>query len=191
MPGDVPPVADEREALLGFLAQQRYVVRIAAYGLDDAQARERSSSSALSVGGIIKHLALVERFWTSVACQKVKSTGSAEHYEATFRMNPDETLAALLDVYAAAAAETDAAVAVIGDLGAPVPVPSGMPWLPQDVDAWSLRWVLLHLIEETARHAGHADVVRESVDGATAMPLMAAAEKWPASSWMTPWEPAA
>ena len=61
---------------------------------------------------------------------------------------------------------------------------------PDDIDAWSVRWVLLHLIEEVARHAGHADIVREAVDGATMYPLMAAAEGWPATDWMQPWEPA-
>lgn len=72
-----------------------------------------------------------------------------------------------------------------------MPVPKGVPWFPDDVDAWSVRWVLLHLIQETARHAGHADIVRESVDGGTAMPLMAAVESWPVSPWILPWEPAA
>ncbi len=66
-----------------------------------------------------------------------------------------------------------------------------MPWFPDDIDAWTVRWVLLHLIEETARHAGHADMVREAIDGATAFPLMAAAEGWPATPWLQPWQPAA
>jgi hypothetical protein len=68
-------------------------------------------------------------------------------------------------------------------------VPKGVPWFPADVEAWSVRWVLLHLIEETARHVGHADIIRESLDGATAIPLMAAVEGWPASPWVQPWEP--
>jgi hypothetical protein len=62
-----------------------------------------------------------------------------------------------------------------------------VPWFPDGVEAWSVRWVLLHLIEETARHAGHADIVRESIDGATAFPVMAAAEGWPATPWLQPW----
>ena len=49
-------------------------------------------------------------------------------------------------------------------------MPQGVPWFPDDVEAWSVRWVLLHLIEETARHAGHADIVRETIDGATVLP---------------------
>lgn len=64
-------------------------------------------------------------------------------------------------------------VGAISDLGRPVPVPKGVPWFPDDLDEWSVRWVLLHLIEETARHAGHADIIRESVDGATSGPLIA------------------
>ena len=55
-----------------------------------------------------------------------------------------------------------------------MPVPKGVPWYPDDVDAWSVRWVLLHLVEEIGRHAGHADIVRESIDGATMYALMAA-----------------
>ena len=87
------------------------------------------------------------------------------------------------------AAETGGGRRPIGDLDQPVPVPKGVPWYPDDVDAWSVRWVLLHLIEEIARHAGHADIVREAIDGATIFELLAAAEGWPATDWLQPWEP--
>ena len=70
-----------------------------------------------------------------------------------------------------------------------MPVPKGVPWFPDDVEAWSVRWVLLHLVEETARHAGHADILRESIDGATMYELMAAAEGWPPSDWLQPRTP--
>ncbi len=142
------PVAGEREGLLGFLAQQRRVLKITAYGLTEEQ---------------------------------------VEEYGAGFRLTPDDTLGSLLTAYDEVAAYTEQAVAGIGDLGRPVPVPDE-PWFPSDVEAWSVRWVLLHLIEETARHAGHADVVRESIDGATAYELMAAAERWEPSPWLKPWE---
>ncbi len=55
--------------------------------------------------------------------------------------------------------------------------------------AWSVRWVWFHLVEELARHAGHADIIREAVDGATMYPLVAAAEGFPATDWLTPWSP--
>lgn len=186
MPGQVPPVVDEREALLGYLAQQRYGLRLTAFGLTDDQARATPAASALSVGGLIKHVAAMERGWINIVMQRDEKT--QEEYADDFRVGPDETLASVLAGYDAAAAETDAVVATITDLGQAVPVPKGVPWFPDDVEAWSVRWVLLHLIEETARHAGHADIVRESIDGATAFPLMAAAEDWPATPWLQPWE---
>ena len=187
MPGMVPPVADERDALLAYLRHERHVMCLTAYGLTDDQARRAPGPGPLSVGGLIKHVSSVERGWIEIIFGR--NEGSPEDYETNFRMGPDETLAEVLEAYDDVARTTEAAIAGIGDLGQAVPVPPGVPWFPDDVEAWSVRWVLLHLIQETARHAGHADIMRESVDGATAFPLMAAAEGWPASPWMTPWEP--
>jgi uncharacterized damage-inducible protein DinB len=191
MPGQVHPVADEREGLLAYLAQQRSVMRIAAYGLSDEQARATPTAGPLSVGGLIKHVATTERGWIDIALQRERPTaGDAQAaYEDNFRLGPNETLADVLRLYDEVAQETEAAIAGIPDLGRAVPVPKGVPWFPDDVDAWSVRWVLLHLISETARHAGHADIVRELIDGATAFPLMAAVEGWPATEWMQPWQP--
>jgi uncharacterized damage-inducible protein DinB len=189
MPGQVSPVADEREGLLAYLDQQRHVLRVAAYGLTDEQARLTPTRSALSVGGLVKHVAQTERGWVDTVLQRPPAGDEAESaYEDGFRLLEDETLADILAFYDEVAAETAAVVADL-DMDHPVPVPPA-PWNPTDVDAWSLRWVLLHLIEETARHAGHADIVREAVDGATAFELLAAAEGWPATDWLQPWQPA-
>ncbi|HEX8919624.1 MAG TPA: DinB family protein [Chloroflexota bacterium] len=187
MPGQAPPVADEREGLLAYLAQQRYALRIAAYGLTDEQARATPTRSALSIGGLIKHVAATEQHWTDTILQRSRT--NEEDYLAGFRLGLNETLESVLQRYDEVARETEAIIADIPDLGQPVPIPQGVPWFPSDVDAWSVRWVLLHLIEETARHAGHADIVRESIDGATAFPLLAAAEGWPSTPWLQPWEP--
>ena len=186
MPGLVSPVADERHGLLAYLAQQRYVLRVAAYGLTDAQARATPAASALSIGALIKHVATTERSWINMVLRRPRP--SAEDYAANFRLEPGETLASVLNLYDEVAAQTEAAIAEIGDLGQPVPVPQGVSWFPDDVEAWSVRWVLFHLIEETARHAGQADIIRESLDGATAFPLMAAVEGWPVSPWLQPWQ---
>jgi uncharacterized damage-inducible protein DinB len=182
-------VSDERDGLLAYLDQQRHVARVAAFGLTDEQARETPTPSALSVGGLIKHLAHVERQW--IRTLQGRDERDYETYAASFRMAPDDTLPDLLADYERAAEETGAAMAEVADLGQPVPVPKGVPWFPQDVDAWSVRWILLHLIEETARHAGHADIVREAIDGASAFSLMAAEEGWPETPWLKPWRPAA
>ena len=189
MPGQAPPKADERELLLAYIAQQRDGVRNAAYGLTDEQARLAPAASALSIGGLVKHVAAMEEGWIDMILQRDR--GSREDRESSyadnFRLGPDESLAEALARYEAVAKETEAVIAGIGDLDRPVPVPKGVPWFPDDVDAWSVRWVLLHLIEEIARHAGHADIVRESIDGATMYELMAAAEGWPATDWLQPW----
>lgn len=187
MPGQVPPVPDERTGLVAFLAQQRDVIKLTAFGLTDDETRLAPSASPLSVGGLIKHAATTERGWVDLIVSRERDATEAD-YELNFRMLADETLADVFDLYDEIARETEAVLAAVPDLGQPVPVPPGVPWYPDDVDAWSVRWVLLHLIAETARHAGHADIVRESIDGATAFPLMAAAEGWPATDWMQPWE---
>jgi uncharacterized damage-inducible protein DinB len=188
MPGLVPPFTDERQLLLGFLAQQREALRNAAYGLTDEQARSTPSVSALSIAGLLKHASHGERSWMNTA--QGTPSGSAEEYADAFAVPPAVTLADLLDHYAETAAHTEAVIATL-DLDQAVPVPQGVPWFPDDVEAWNVRWVLIHLIEEIARHAGHADIIRESIDGATCYPLMAAVEGWPATEWLQPWKPAA
>ena len=190
MPGMAPPVADERDGLLSYLRQQRDALRITSYGLSDEQARLRPTAGTLSIGGLVKHVTDVERTWIGLVTQQPDDRDVAAYLEG-FTMRDDESLADLLDDYAAAASETEKVVANVTDLGQAVPVPRGVPWFPADVEAWSVRWVLLHLIEETARHGGHADIVRESIDGATFHPLMAAAEGWPATPWLQPWKAAA
>lgn len=192
MPGGVRPVADERDGLLSFLAQQRYVLKVTAHGLTDEQARLAPSASSLSIGGLIKHVAATEDNWIDTVLEQPKpfDPSAVADYMEAFTLGPDETLAGALARYDEVAKRTESVIAGIADLGQPVPVPKGVPWFPDDVEAWSVRWVLLHLIQETARHAGHADIVRESIDGATAMPLLAAVEGWPPSPWIKPWEPA-
>ena len=179
MPGTVRPVVDERDGLLAYLAQQRDALRFAVHGLTDEQATAKPTVSGLSLGGLIKHVAQVERYWiVELVAQRPLPERQNQDYEAAFRLGEGETLASVLDVYAAVAAETEAIIGAIPDMGQPVPVPKGVPWFPKDVEAWSVRWVLLHVIEETARHAGHADIIRESLDGRTMYELMAAAEGW-------------
>jgi uncharacterized damage-inducible protein DinB len=189
MPGNVPPVEGERANLLAYLEQQRYGIRLTAFGLTDAQARATPTSSALSVGGLIKHVTAMERNWMDIILQRDRAGTDPAEYGDDFVMRPDETLADIWADNERCGHETEAIVAAIADLGQAVPVPKGVPWFPDDVEAWSVRWVLLHVIEEVARHAGHADIVREHIDGGTMYPIMAAAEKWPESPWMQPWKP--
>jgi hypothetical protein len=189
MPGNVPSVVGERANLLAYLEQQRYGIRLTAFGLTDEQARATPTSSTLSVGGLIKHVTATERGWMNDVLQKSAPANDESGYVDGFTMGPDETLSGILADNELCGRETEEIVAGIADLGQPVPVPKDVPWFPDDVDSWEVRWVLLHLIEELARHAGHADILREHIDGGRMHPIMAAAEKWPESPWMQPWKP--
>jgi Protein of unknown function (DUF664) len=198
MPGMPPPAADERESLLEFLAFQQNAFFAAAYGLTDDQARSTPSVSALSIGGLLKHAAGVQKGWVErAACapefppkdDRPMAEVMAE-YADQYVMRDDETLEQLLAQLEQQNAE---ALRVFrqADLDTPVPVPRDVPWFPQDLDHWNVRWVVLHLVEELCRHAGHADIIRESIDGATMYELMAANEEWPETDFIKRWRPAA
>lgn len=198
MPGMPPPAADERQTLLDFLAFQQNAFAAVAHGLTDDQARSAPSVSTLSIGGLIKHIAGVQQSWT----ERVRSAPTlpppdprpfeerAAEYADQYVMGADESLAQLLRSLEQQNADTLRAFAET-DLDTPVPVPHDVPWFPQDVDNWSVRWVAQHLIEELSRHAGHADIIRESIDRATMYELMAAHEEWPETQWIKRWRPAA
>jgi uncharacterized damage-inducible protein DinB len=188
MSAQVGAITNEQEGLLGYLAQMRYVIRLTAYGLDGEQLRAAPTASALTVGGLIKHVAYTEESWIRTIRREPKEL-DYEGYQQHFRLADGETIEDVFDYYDRVAEQTEKTVAEIGDLGYSVPVDKA-PWNRADVDSWSLRWVLLHLIQETARHAGHADIIREAIDGGTAYPLMAAAEGWPETPWLKPWKPA-
>jgi hypothetical protein len=183
-----PPMGDERELLLNFLAAQRSGLRNAAFGLTDEQAGCAATESTLTIGGLVKHVASTEALWIDMVVQR-SGGGDQQTYADNFSLGDGETLDDVVVRLDAVAVETERVVRSL-DLDHPVPVPKGVPWFPDDIDAWSLRWVLLHLIEEVARHAGHADIIRETIDGATMYPLQAAAEGWPETDWLKPWKPA-
>lgn len=194
MSAHAPFVTDERSALHAFLRQQQDAFRNAAYGLTDEQAGIRSTVSDLRIGSLIKHATLVSQNWLDSAVaapgrpDATPADGMAAWTEA-FTWRQTDTLEAALARYDEVCGQVLDAVATL-DLGTPVPVPDA-PWFPKDVTAWSIRWVWFHLLEELARHAGHADIVREGVDGATAVALMAGREGWPEQPFVKPWRPAA
>ncbi|OJF09797.1 DinB family protein [Couchioplanes caeruleus] len=189
MPGQVGAIGNEREGLLAYLAQMRYVLRLTAYGLTPDQLRAAPTASSLTVGGLIKHCASVEEGWISTVLREAQPV-DYQAYADHFRLADGETIEDVFAYYDRVAVRTEKTIAEIADLGQDVPVDHSVPWNPKDLDNWSVRWVLLHLIQETARHAGHADIIREGIDGGTAYPIMAAAEDWPDSPWMQKWQPA-
>jgi hypothetical protein len=173
--GGAPAARGERADLLAALASHRHFLRFTARDLTDEQARQRTTVSELCLGGLIKHVAAVEQGWVDFILQGPSALGAVSEMTGEdwarrageFRLLPGETLAGVLAGYAEIARRTDDLVRRLPDLDAAHPLPEA-PWFPPG-ERWSARRVLLHIIAETAQHAGHADIIRESLDGAKSM----------------------
>ena len=169
-PDATATLSPERADLLETLAKHRWLFRFTAQGLTDEQARATPTASALSVGGLIKHVTLIEAQWADFAVRGTQALAmdesSYEVHANGFVMTADETLDGLLARYDEVASRTDELVRT-GDLDASHPLPEA-PWFEPGA-RWSLRRVALHVVAETAQHAGHADIVRESIDGQKSM----------------------
>jgi uncharacterized damage-inducible protein DinB len=172
---DAPAVTGERADLLALLAKARHFLRFPARGLTDEQAGSRTTASELCLGGLIKHVTSCEKGWTDFIVEGPSAMPdftamTAEDFQRRaddFRMLPGETLAGVLAAYEEVAGRTDELVASLPDLGATQPLPKA-PWFDGDAH-WSARMVLMHIAGETFQHAGHADIIREALDGAKSM----------------------
>jgi uncharacterized damage-inducible protein DinB len=168
-----PTLSTEHQELLSTLAQHRAFLRHTVRDLTDDQANLRTTASELSLGGLIKHVTAVEVAWIRFVLEgpsAVSFGGTEAEVEerwGQFRILPGYTLAAVLDRYDEVAAHTAEVIAATPDLALSHPLPEA-PWFEPEA-RWSVRRVLLHLIAETAQHAGHADIIRESLDGAKTM----------------------
>ena len=177
----------ERTDFLAQLAASRSALIATTHGLTDEQAGERPTASALCLGGLVKHVASMEDAWMRFVVEGPSAmrydlpdgvtwadfaAGTAREYpqwaidhQNEFRMLPGETLAGVVERYEQVAARTEDVVAAVPDLSATHPLPEA-PWHEPGAEH-SVRRVLMHLIAETAQHAGHADILRESLDGRT------------------------
>jgi uncharacterized damage-inducible protein DinB len=172
---DASTADGERADLLAALAKNRHFLRFTTRGLTDEQARQRTTVSELCLGGLIKHVTAVEQGWVNFiregpsAMKDVTAMTEDDYTQRAdqFRLLSGETLAAVLAHYADVAHRTDELVASLPSLNAGHPLPKA-PWF-QSGESWSARRVLLHIIAETAQHAGHADIIRESLDRARSM----------------------
>jgi uncharacterized damage-inducible protein DinB len=172
-------VTGERADILAALAKARHFLLHTAEGLTDEQANTRSTASALTIGGLIKHVAEVEKGWATFAVSG--SHGNEEDWsdspgeltpelvaawEANFRLVDGETLDGVRAAYAEAAAATDELVRTL-PLDTTYELPEA-PWQPAGV-FWTVRRTFLHLVAEIAQHSGHADIIRETIDGQKSM----------------------
>ena len=165
-------VTGERADLLASLSGVRHFLRFTVRELDDEQARRRTTVSELCLGGIVKHVTAVERTWARFMVEGADAfppmgPEAFESHARGFRMEEGDTVAALLADYEEAAAATDELVRTLADLDASHPLPE-RPWHEPGA-SWSVRRTVLHLVAETAQHAGHADIIREAIDGQKTM----------------------
>jgi len=170
----------ERADLLETLQKHRALLRVTVQGLDDEQGRTRSTVSELTLGGLVKHVAATEKHWAGFVVDGPapmpdidwanvdwsNPPSEVAAYAAEFQMLEGETLAGLLAEYDAVAAATDELVATV-DLDQRQPLPEA-PWFPVGA-SWSARRAFVHIVAETAQHAGHADIIREAIDGQKSM----------------------
>lgn len=149
----------ERATLEAFLDLYRGIVPNKLAGIGDADAARPMVASGTSLGGVVKHLRWVEHGWfTRLLGERAGTNARSHERDWEFRMQPGETIDQLLADYAAECGRSRRVAAGLGlDDSAPHP----------RLGAVSLRWVYVHLIEETARHAGHLDILREQLDGST------------------------
>jgi uncharacterized damage-inducible protein DinB len=171
-------ISGERADILAELAQARYFLRFTTRDLDDERARRRTTASALTLGGLIKHVTDVERSWAEfilIGPEAMSKDGKdfsdwteedfAER-ERSFQLQADETLIGALEEYERVGRRTDELVRSLPSLDARQPLPKA-PW--NTVADQSARRTFLHIIAETTQHAGHADIIRESLDGQKSM----------------------
>lgn len=163
--GYPPNNADERTTLLAFLDWHRNTLRIKTAGLDAAQLDTPHPPSDMTLGGMLKHLAYVENWWVRTIMadhddEPWASVDWAADNDWDWHSAKHDTPAQLRDLFDAEVDKADAVIASITSLDTPSARTSG-----RTGEHFNLRWVLVHLVEEYARHNGHADLIREAVDG--------------------------
>ncbi|MGW2588783.1 DinB family protein [Streptomyces sp. NPDC001515] len=165
----------ERDDLLALMTDQRTNFLFTLTDVDDAGARARTTVSELTLGGLLKHLGQVQRTWLAV----IDGTAPARVDWADLdpdgnRMTDADTLPALRAAFDEAAAAFDRAARDEPDLDREITLPA-YPWSPPDPVVRTVRHVLWHIFREIAHHSGHADIVREALDGANTTTKMAEA----------------
>ena len=169
-----PSAQGERDVLKTFIFQQLAQVRTTVHGLTDEQARSTPTSSDLSLVRLLLHCGGVAAWWTTVSTQLAAQPSIDQRFldqqGAATGEAPDVTLEEALRAFDEAVDYSSRNFDAIEDLDAFVPTPES-PWIPRDVTQWQVRWMLTHIATEVARHCGHADTIREAIDGKGAFQL--------------------
>jgi len=171
-------VSGEKADLLVLLADQRALLRLTAQGITEEQARRTTTVSALTLGGLVKHVAIGERETAEqIVARDEDSEVDLTALGAAHELGAEETLAGWLAEYERAALLFDQTIAAVVSLDEMIPQPTA-PWAPQR-EWWSVRRMVAHRLRETAHHCGHADIIREALDGQSTMAVIAADVEWP------------
>lgn len=156
----------ESELLLTFLAGQRAAFRAIVDGLDETQVRAAPSASSMSLAVLVKHAIDGEETMGDRIAGAPPAPDPVARWQSGWVLTDEDTMAGLLARWDAVAARTAELLRAEADLDRVVPLPDSVRrWMPND-DDFTVRWLVLHEIEELARHAGHGDIIRESIDGA-------------------------
>lgn len=180
-PPVIPGLTGERADLVQTLRWHRGFLKHTTKAISDEQARERTTVSELTIGGLIKHVSATEAEWArfivdgpqdapAIDWEAVDWSNPPPEVKAfmdSHKMTESETLAGLLAAYDDVAARTDQLIADLPDLDAAQPLPEA-PWFEAGA-SWTARRTILHILAETTQHAGHADIIRESLDGQKTM----------------------
>ncbi|MGI9665549.1 MAG: DinB family protein [Acidimicrobiia bacterium] len=159
-----PYSADERETLSAYLDYYRAVLRDKAGGLGAAQLNTRLGPSTLTIGGLLHHMAYVEDWWFNQAL--LGNDPNEPWAAAPWQDDSDWEFTVAADLEPAVILERyDQAVARSQEIQAGIDSLEQLSVRTRDGKHWTLRWIMVHMIEELARHAGHADLIRESIDG--------------------------
>lgn len=175
-------MSTEREDLITMLDGQREMFRITLRGVTEKQARRRSTVSELTLGGLLNHIARTEEHWLRIIEEADESAEFDMTNAATaYSIADDDTVEGLLTRWETAASAVDTLIRVRENLDDVIPLPTA-PWQPER-EWWTVRQVLLHILREVAHHSGHADIIRESIDGQNSTFTRAGIDPEQAKSW--------
>ena len=198
MPFLTPTVTDEHDMLATFAAQQIRQLATALHGLDDQQIRAIPTASGMNLAILARHVSLIADGGLIALLEPGAGRGGTGRGSLEgpadlaagacdpAGVRPSDSAESLIAELCAAADRVERLIRS-ADLERRIPVPDA-PWFPEDLESWPARWVAAHAIEEVARHAGHADIIRESIDGKIAYELNARVdgEPWPPEGWSVP-----
>lgn len=175
-------MSTEREDLITMLDGQRDLFRITVRGITEEQARTRSTVSELTLGGLLHHVSNCEKHWLEAILQADPNAEFDMSNAATeYVMTDEQTVEGLLAEWDAVVARVNTLIRERESLDDSIPLPIA-PWKPER-EWWTVRQIILHILREVAHHSGHADIIRESLDGQNSTFTRAGIDPEQAKAW--------